>query len=212
MRTTPTGQRATVWVGDECLGQLSLPQPGRHNLRNALAAVAVGRELGVDFERATAALAAFSGVGRRCESHGEHRGVLVIDDYGHHPTEIAATLEVARAQDRRIVALFEPHRYSRTRHFLDEFADALAAADVVGLLPVYAASEPDPGDVGSHLIAEALARRSGGEAALLADREAVTAWLDATLEPGDVLLTMGAGDIGRMVGGLCRHLDGEDGS
>ncbi len=201
------GQSAEVWGGDEHLGRLHLPQPGRHNLRNALAAVAVARELGVAFEVAAAALAGFSGVGRRCESHGEHGGVLVIDDYGHHPTEISATMEVARAQDRRIVVLFEPHRYSRTLRFVDEFADALAGADLVGLLPVYAASEPDPGHADSSLIARALARRAGREAALLDDLAGVTAWLDATVEPGDLLLTLGAGDVGRMVPDLCRHLD-----
>ena len=205
----PQGQTATVLAGDCELGRLRLPQAGRHNLRNALAAVAVARELGVEFERAAAALASFGGVGRRCESRGEHGGVLVVDDYGHHPTEISATMEVARAQGRRIVVLLEPHRYSRTRHFVREFADALAGAAAVGLLPVYAASEPDPGDVDSGLIAAALAARGAGPAtALLADPAAVHAWLDTTLQPGDLLLTLGAGDIGRLVPGFCDHLAG----
>jgi len=206
----PDGQSATVSAAGEELGVLRLPQPGRHNLRNALAALSVARELGVDFDLASAALAGFGGVGRRCESHGEHGGVLVMDDYAHHPTELSATMEVARAQGRRIVVLFEPHRFSRTKQFVSEFGDALSGADAVGLLPVYAASEPDPGDVGSHLIADALRQRGDRGAALLDDLADVCRWLDATLQPGDLLLTMGAGDIGRMVSELCNHLDRDD--
>lgn len=202
-----SGQSAVIWAGAEQLGELRLPQPGRHNLRNALAALAVARELGVDFEVAAAALGAFAGVGRRCENHGEHGGVLVIDDYGHHPTEITATMEVARAQERRTVVVFEPHRYSRTRHFASEFADALSGADVVGLLPVYAASEPDPGDSGSDLIASKLVERVGRPVQLLADLPELMEWLDTVLQPGDLLMTLGAGGIGRMVPDLCRHLD-----
>lgn len=204
----PDGQSCAVAAADEDLGILKLPQPGRHNLRNALAAVAVGRELGVPFDLAAASLAAFTGVGRRCESHGEHGGLLVIDDYGHHPTELSATMDVARAQGRRIVALFEPHRYSRTRQFAREFADALGGAAEVGLLPVYAASEPDPGDVSSALIADILEEQGEGGVELLADLPAVCAWLDRIRQPGDLLLTMGAGGIGRMVPDICRHLDG----
>lgn len=206
LQSSASGQSADVWAGELHLGRLRLPQPGRHNLRNALAAVAVARELGVDFELAAAALAGFAGVGRRCESHGEHGGVLVIDDYGHHPTELGATMEVARAQERRVVVLFEPHRYSRTARFADEFADALAGADEVGLLPVYAAGEADPGQADSGLIAAALAGRCGREAALLADLDAALRWLEDVVRPGDLVLTMGAGDVGRMVPDICRHL------
>ncbi len=208
----PDSQRARILAGDEELGELHVPQPGRHNLRNALAAIAVARDLGVDFELAAAGVRGFTGVGRRCESHGEHGGVLVIDDYGHHPTEISATMEVARAQDRRVVALFEPHRYSRTRHFAREFADTLAAADAVALLPIYAASEDDPGDVDSGLLVATLADRCGREAVVLEDLDAVRRWLDETLGPGDLLLTLGAGSIGRMVPEICDHLDRERGA
>jgi UDP-N-acetylmuramate--alanine ligase len=205
--TRADGQRATVWAGDQELGELRLPQPGHHNLRNALAAIAVARELGVEFELSAAGLRGFAGVGRRCESHGEHGGVLVLDDYGHHPTEITATMEVARAQQRRTVVLFEPHRFSRTRRFVREFADALGAADAVGLMPVYAAGEEDPGDVGSELVADAMAAGGGRAAAVLDDADAIMAWLDHTLEPGDLLLTLGAGGIGRLVPEICAHLD-----
>ncbi len=202
----PQGQAAVVWAGDEQLGVLRLPQPGRHNLRNALAALAVGRELGVTFAVAAGALAAFAGVGRRCESHGEQGGVLVLDDYGHHPTEITATMEVARAHARRLVVLFQPHRYTRTRHFAREFADALAAADVIGLLPVYAAGESDPGDAGSERIAAALQAGCGRAAALVSGPDAALAWLDAELVAGDLLLVCGAGDVGRLVPRVCALL------
>ncbi len=212
LRVDHTGQTAEVYFGDEPMGRLRLTQAGRHNLRNALAALAVGRELEVPFATASSALAGFAGVGRRCESHGEHDGVLVLDDYGHHPTEVAATMEVARAQDRRVVVLFQPHRFSRTRHFAREFADALSGADSVGLLPVYAASEEDPGDSGSELIAAELHQRSGREAVLLPGPEGLPAWLDEQAASGDLLVTLGAGDIGRLVPGICDHLDGRTAS
>jgi len=212
LRTTPTGQRVAVLAEDEPLGEIDLPQPGRHNLRNALAAVAVGRELGVPFAVAAGALAGFGGVGRRCEDHGEHGGVAVLDDYGHHPTEIAATLEVARARGRRVAVLFQPHRYSRTRHFAPQFAEALAAADLVALLPVYAAGEEDPGDGGSALIAGELAGRTGRSPALLADLAAAERWAAGALRAGDLLVTLGAGDIGRHVPRLCQALAAREGA
>jgi UDP-N-acetylmuramate--alanine ligase len=187
---------------------LLLPLRGRHNLRNALAAVAVGLELGLPYARIAEALAAFAGVGRRCESHGEHGGVLVLDDYGHHPTEVQATMEVARSFGRRVAVLFQPHRYSRTRRFQREFGDALAGADALGLLPVYAASEPDPGDAGSDLIADALRDKGLATATCLGGVEDVNGWLDAHVRSGDLLLTLGAGDIGRLVAPVCEHLDG----
>ena len=197
---------ATVLAGGRELGRLELRLRGRHNLTNALAAVAVGMELGVPFAQAARALGGFAGVGRRYQERGEPGGVRVVDDYGHHPTEIAATLAVARDEGRRVVVLFQPHRYSRTLRFAGEFADALAAADVVGLLPVYAASEePLPG-VDSGLIAAALARKGRDAVSLLAGTDDVERWLDDVVSPGDLLVTLGAGDIGRLVEPICGHL------
>jgi len=203
-RTLPGA--ATVLVGGRELGRLELRLRGRHNLTNALAAVAVGMELGVPFAQAARALAGFAGVGRRYQEHGEPGGVRVVDDYGHHPTEIAATLAVARDEGRRVVVLFQPHRFSRTLRFADEFADALAAADAVGLLPVYAASEePLPG-VDSGLIAAGLARKGREATALLEGPDDVAGWLDSTVAAGDLLVVLGAGDIGRLVGPVCAQL------
>ncbi len=201
------GQEAVVWEGGQELGTVRLALRGRHNLQNALAAVAVGRELGIPFARIRAGLAAQQGVGRRAESHGDHGGVMVLDDYGHHPTEIVATLEVARTYGRPVAVLFQPHRYSRTRRFAREFADALGTADQVALLPVYAASELQPDGVDSSLITDPMAERMPGKVRLLDGPDEVAGWLDACVDDGSLLLTLGAGDIGRMVGDICDHLD-----
>lgn len=197
---------AEIHVRGSKLGELELSLRGRHNLRNALAAVAVGLELGVPFERIAAGLRGFEGVSRRCEEWGEHGGVLVLDDYGHHPTEILATLQVARSYGRRVVVLFQPHRYSRTAHFHREFADALAGADVVGLLPIYAASEePQPG-IDSELIGKGLRGKGLRDVSVLPELAAIGGWLDAVVRRGDLLLTLGAGDIGRQVETICESL------
>ncbi len=205
------GQEAVVWHGSQELGPIRMVLRGRHNLQNALAAVAVGLELGVSFEQIVAGLASTQGVGRRCEEHGEHGGVLVIDDYGHHPTEVLAIMAVARGFDRPVKVLFQPHRYSRTIQFAREFADALAGADAVGLLPVYAASETQPSGVDSDLIGQHLRAKGLEQVALLNGHADIPAWLDSVAEPGSLVLTLGAGDIGRQVRGICDHLDRKDG-
>ncbi len=200
------GQEAVVWCGDQELGPVRMILRGRHNLQNALAAIAVGLELGIPFERIAAGLHATQGVGRRCEEHGEHGGVLVIDDYGHHPTEVLAIMEVARGFGRPVKVLFQPHRYSRTQQFAPEFADALVSADAVGLLPVYAASETQPDGVDSGLIATHLRDKGLNQITLLRGHDDIGAWLDAEAETGSLVLTLGAGDIGRQVAGLCEYL------
>ena len=134
------GQEAVVWAHGQEMGPVRIAQRGRHNLQNALAAVAIGLELGLSFALIARGLAASQGVGRRSEERGEHGGVLVLDDYGHHPTEILATLEVARSFSRPVAVVFQPHRYSRTVTFAPQFADALANADTVALLPVWVAN------------------------------------------------------------------------
>ena len=148
--------------GSEQLGLLELAVPGRHNLQNALAAVAVCERVGIEFDRAAAALRQFSGVERRFERHGEAGGVLVVDDYGHHPTEIAAVLAAARATlGRRLVVAFQPHRYTRTQQLRDDFGPALREADEIVLTDIYAAGEePIPG-VTIHALGDAIHRASG---------------------------------------------------
>ena len=177
------------------LGRLELRVPGHHNLLNALAAVAVGTELGVPFEQLAPGLNEFKGAERRFEVRGEPHGVLVVDDYGHHPTEIAAVLDAARALKRRIVVAFQPHRYSRTQALMDAFGPSLAGADHVVLTDIYAAGEtPIPG-----VTLAALAARV--QAQLTVPVDAVPALADVApalarvARPGDVIITLGAGSI-----------------
>ena len=171
---------------------LALQVPGRHNALNAVAAFAVALELGVDPAAAAAALAHFSGASRRFELKGEARGIRVFDDYAHHPTEVRAALAAARsvAGTHKVHVLFQPHLFSRTREFAQEFAEALNLADTALVLDIYPAREdPIPG-VTSQLIADHLDH--GGR--LVAARDAVAA-LTAAAEPGDIVLTAGAGDV-----------------
>jgi UDP-N-acetylmuramate--alanine ligase len=179
------------------LGDLTLRVPGQHNRRNALAALAAGLLLGYRFEDLRTGLEAFNGVERRFEHKGEVAGVLVVDDYAHHPTEVRATLEAARAAfpTRRIVALFQPHLFTRTRDFATEFGTALAElADVIALTDIYKAREqPIPG-VSSQLIAAAAAS-AGKSPDWFGARAEATAALLAIVQPGDLVLTMGAGDV-----------------
>lgn len=180
-------------------GEVFLPLPGRHNVLNALAALAVARELSIPFGAAAAALARFDGVARRFETKGEREGVLVVDDYAHHPTEITATLAAARQvhPERRIVALFQPHLYTRTRDFAREFGKSLNAADVALVTEIYPSREaPIPGISGRSVVDAALAF-GHRQAIFLPAREDVAVALRELLRPGDLLLTMGAGDVYR---------------
>jgi len=200
-------QTAVVVRDGKDLGPVTLSMPGRHNLLNALAAVAVGLDVGIPFAKIAEGLAACQGVGRRCESHGEHDGVLVLDDYGHHPTEIQATMDVARKLGRPLTVVFQPHRFSRTAMFAREFADALVGADAVALLPVYAAGETPPAGVDSDLIARYLKDRDMHAVDVVQPGADLAAWLATTAQPGGLLLTLGAGDVGGMVAGFCDLLD-----
>jgi UDP-N-acetylmuramate--alanine ligase len=193
--------------GDTRLGVLELPIPGRHNLLNALAAVSVAGLIGVDFERVASALAGFHGAERRFEPHGEAGGVLVVDDYGHHPTEIAAVLEAARASlGRRLVVAFQPHRYSRTQQQFEAFGPALRGADEIVLTGIYAAGEdPIPG-VTLERLAEAVARGSGRAVHLAPRLEDVVPAVMQVTRPGDAVITLGAGSIGTVAGPLVTAL------
>ncbi|MCX6545533.1 MAG: UDP-N-acetylmuramate--L-alanine ligase [Acidobacteria bacterium] len=177
--------------------ELRLQAPGRHNLQNALAAVAVGLELGVPLAIIAEALASFKGVDRRFQRRGEEGGVLVVDDYGHHPTEIAAVMEAARATlRRRIVAVFQPHRYTRTARLLDQFGPALRLADEVVLTDIYAAGEdPIPGVTVEKLAAAMNAGRPR-PVHLVKTLDAVVPMVLSLVRPGDAVFTLGAGSVG----------------
>jgi len=178
---------------------LRLRVPGLHNLRNAAAALAVVHELGADLEQALAALAEFGGVGRRFERVGEARGVTVVDDYAHHPTEVAATLAAARQAfpRRRVVAVFQPHLFSRTALHGEALGRALAAADVVVVAPIYAAREQPLAGVSADLVARGAAG-AGATTIAVRERAGLTERVVETVRAGDVVFTLGAGDITRV--------------
>jgi UDP-N-acetylmuramate--alanine ligase len=180
----------------ELLGTATVRLPGLHNVRNALAAIAVARHLEVDWPAIAVGIASYEGVSRRFERIGEVAGVLVIDDYAHHPTEVDATLRAARAafSDRRIVAVFQPHLYSRTRDFAAEFGRALALADLTFVADVYAAREaPIAGVTGEMLVNHAAT--AGADVHYLPDRASVAARVSEHLRAGDLCITLGAGDL-----------------
>jgi len=190
------GSAFDVVFDDEMLGRVSLAVPGRHNGLNALAAIGSGLALGADFAAMARGLASFAGAERRFQRLGEIGGVCVVDDYAHHPTEIAATLSAARAAypERRIIAAFQPHLYSRTRDFAREFGASLAAADSVFLTEIYPAREQPVEGVTSTLIVDALTA-AGGALAWRGERSALAEALLAGVRDGDLVLTIGAGDI-----------------
>ena len=201
------GSRARVVLPDGRELRLALRVPGLHNLRNAGAALAVACELGADVEACVAALARFAGVARRFERVGEARGVTVVDDYAHHPTEVRATLAAARQAfpRRRVVAVFQPHLYSRTALHGEALGRELAAADVVVVAPVYAAREqPIPG-VTADLVARGAAL-AGATTVAVRERTALTERVARTVRAGDVVFTLGAGDITAVGPELLRKL------
>ncbi len=186
------GSRArALWKG-KSIGHLELNVPGRHNIDNAAAALAVGLHLGLPTAGLLAGLASFAGTGRRFELKGTVHGIRVIDDYGHHPTEIRVTLDAARryAGDGRLLVIFQPHRYSRTQAFMSEFASSLSLADDVTLLEIYAASEKPIAGVSSEVIAQSM---TNGK--YIPNFVEATDALIEMAKPGDVIMTLGAGDV-----------------
>ncbi len=191
----PFGWRFTVWHGQACLGPVRLRVPGRHAIYNALAAIAAGLELDLNFRDVQIGLEMFENVSRRFQIRGERNNVLVIDDYGHHPVEIAAVLDAARSVERRLVLVFQPHRYTRTQHLFTEFVTVLREADVVCIVDIYSAGEaPLPGVTSAALAA---AVHAAGHPAVYAVGALDTALpaVAAQLRPGDVMLTVGAGNV-----------------
>ena len=189
------------------IGELKLSMPGRHNLQNALAAVAVADRLGVEFSDVAAALANFHGAERRFERHGETGGVLVVDDYGHHPTEIAAVLEAARATlGRRLIVAFQPHRYTRTQQLMGAFGPALREADEIVLTDIYAAGEDAIHGVTLEALADAVRSGSGRPVHVAKGLEDVIPAILNVARPGDAVITLGAGSIGSLAKPLIEAL------
>ena len=204
--------RFDVYLRGDPLGEIELRVPGMHNVRNALAAVAVGIELDVSFEQIRSGLAAFDGVRRRFQQIGDAAGRVVVDDYAHHPTEVKATLEAASEGfgDRRVVAVFQPHLYSRTSDFAEEFARSFFNADVLVLTDVYGARETPIEGVSGEMLAD-LARRYGHrDVHYVADASDLPARLEELTQSGDAVMMMGAGDIWRYSRAFVDRLSGAD--
>ena len=180
------------------LGDLTLNVPGRHNLQNALAAIAVGTELGLSFDRIAAGLRDFHGAERRFEVRGEPRGILIVDDYGHHPTEIAAVLAAARTLSRRTIVVFQPHRYTRTANLMDAFGPALAEADHIVLTDIYSAGEePIPG-VTLDALAASIRKQISVPLDVAPTLDDAIAAVKRTALGGDIVITLGAGSVGTL--------------
>lgn len=200
------GTTARVWERGTILGKLNVSLLGQHNLSNALAAVAVGRLLNLDFATIARAIATFEGARRRFEQRGEFNGILFIDDYAHHPSEVRVTLAAARLRTtgsrlsarKRVVAIFQPHRYSRTQTFLSEFATAFSDADLVILSDIYSAGEANPGNLNGQLVADQIAMHHSNvfyEPSMQGIRELLT----TILMPGDMALFLGAGNLNQLI-------------
>lgn len=201
--------RFTVRAGGTTLGSAALAVPGVHNITNALAAIALAQLMAVPFDTVAAALWAFRGVQRRFQVVGRGRGIGVVDDYAHHPTEIRATLRAAQEWHQgRVIAVFQPHRYSRTQLLMAEFGTSFADADVILLTEIYAPPGVQPiAGVSSTALAHRIEAHTGRPVALFADTDVLLAHLATITRPGDLVVTMGAGDIWRVAHRLVQRLD-----
>ncbi|MGF1539962.1 MAG: UDP-N-acetylmuramate--L-alanine ligase [Pleurocapsa sp.] len=200
-----TGSQAEVWEREVYLGDLQLQLLGEHNLSNALAAVAVGRKIGLEFAQIAHALASFTGTKRRFEPRGEVNGIVLIDDYAHHPSEIEVTLKAARLRVdgsdslKRVVAIFQPHRYSRVRTFIQEFAKAFQAADVVVATDIYSAGEEPIAGINGKILAEAIGRHHD-RVDYHPDVNSIDTFLSSSiLQPGDLAIFLGAGNLNQFI-------------
>lgn len=185
-----------LFYRDEFCQEMVLHVPGRHNVANSLAAVAVGRLVGVTWEQLAAGLAAFHGAKRRFQTKGRVNGIWVVDDYAHHPTEIKATLRAAgETEPTRLICVFQPHRYTRTKLLQREFADAFAGADMLVLTDIYSAGEQPIAGVSGELLKEEIERYGKPPVKYIKDKADIVPYLLTLVRPGDLVMTMGAGDI-----------------
>ncbi|GBF82895.1 UDP-N-acetylmuramate--L-alanine ligase [Aphanothece sacrum] len=197
------GTTADVWEWGQYLGQMHLTIPGEHNVSNALAAIAVGRKLGLEFDVIAQGLESFEGAKRRFEFRGECNGITFIDDYAHHPSEIQATLSAARSKlgsesSSRVVAIFQPHRYTRTMTFLEDFATSFKAADLVILTDIYSAGEANISHLQGQDVAEAV-KQHHSQVIYEPDLSSLTQLLPEILQSGDLVLFLGAGNLNQII-------------
>src|SRR5690242_16254846 len=205
------GSSFTVWRGTDVVGEMVLRVPGHHNVYNALAAIAVGFELEVPFEKIVEGLHSFTGAGRRFQTKGEVNEILVVDDYGHHPTEIRATLAAAKlgSGGRRIVVLFQPHRYTRTHDLMQEFARSFNNADVLFITDIYAASEDPIEGVTAEALTAAIKSFGHKDVNYVGALENAAPALVDRIQPGDLVLTLGAGTVNRISDQVLQLLRGQ---
>lgn len=206
------GSTFSVWRGSDAVGDITLRVPGLHNIYNSLAAIAVGFELDVPFERIVEALGNFTNADRRFQFKGDEQGVIVVDDYGHHPTEIKATLAAAKigSAGRRIVVLFQPHRYTRTRDQMEEFARSFNNADALFVADIYAASEDPIEGVTSEALTEAVKQYGHKNAHYIGALDEAAENLRERVQPGDLFITLGAGPVYRVGEKLLALLRGRE--
>jgi len=203
--------RYKVYRHGKALGEIALNLPGIHNVYNSMAGIAVGMELGIPFDIIKNALETLQGVQRRLEIKGEAKGITVVDDYGHHPTEIKTTLQAAKESwpDRRIVVVFQPHRYTRTKALFDDFTRAFYQSDHLVILPIYSAGEKKIEGVDSVSLCEGIASHGHKEVAYMEGHESAVTYLNRILRKNDILLTQGAGDVWKVgmavLDGLMKH-------
>ena len=201
--------KASVWEKGSYLGQMEVKIPGQHNISNALAVVAIGRYLGLEFAVIADAIATFAGAKRRFEHKGEANGITFIDDYAHHPSELLATLAAAKLkvegkQYQRSIAIFQPHRYSRTTAFLEEFGSAFSSADVVVLTDIYSAGEVNINHVTGQQVAEQV-RKHHKNAYYHPELSSLGQFLLEILQPGDLALFLGAGNLNQVIPEMLSH-------
>ncbi len=189
------GSVFNVYYKGEKLSEIELGVPGEYNIYNALAAIAVARQLGIDFHKIKDILRNFKGAQRRFQIVGEAEGITIVDDYAHHPTEIKETLKAAKSSDsKRIIAVFQPHRYSRTYYLFNDFVKSFSHADLVIITPIYSAGEESIEGISSDILVERIREEEDREVILLETRQ-IRDYLYKILQPGDMVITMGAGDI-----------------
>lgn len=189
----------TYWNKEKAQGKIRLPLSGKHNISNSLAVIALAKELKIEDKTIEQALAAFKGTERRFQLKGDIRGIKIIDDYGHHPTEIKATIEAAKnIQAKRLIVIFQPHRYSRTKFLMEEFAACFDRADYLVLTDIYAASERPLEGISSEFLCRAIQEKFPFLNATYLLKEKIVEHIIKRVRPGDVVLTLGAGDIGKL--------------
>jgi len=202
-----------VFLKREKLGRVQLQVPGRHSVANALAAIAVGLDLEIPFATIARELGRFHGADRRFQLKGEAGGVMVIDDYGHHPVEILATLAAAkRGWSRRTVVVFQPHRYTRVQALLSDFARAFNDADLLAVTDIYPAGEtPIPG-VTAETVARAIEDHGHKDVTLVKDLAQIPSWLESRMREGDMVITMGAGSVTKCGEEFLKRIGGAGGA